>query len=150
MRVSDWSSDVCSSDLPFPWHRHNQAPLYGLRELSNKSRRRPHPAGAPTPGSIIRPIMAKTPSSDQNQFANKAQAWSARFSEPVSELVKRYTASVDFDQRLARHDIQGSLAHAEMLAAQGIIPAQDLADIQRGMAQILAEDRKSTRLNSSH
>ncbi|HYG41813.1 MAG TPA: argininosuccinate lyase, partial [Bordetella sp.] len=83
--------------------------------------------------------MAKTPSSDQNQFANKAQAWSARFSEPVSELVKRYTASVDFDQRLARHDIQGSLAHAEMLAAQGIIPAQDLADIQRGMAQILSE-----------
>src|SRR3546814_5215793 len=77
---------------PFPLHRHNQAPLYGLRELSNKSRRRPHPAGAPTPGSIIRPIMAKTPSSDQNQFANKAPAWSARFTEPVSELVKRYTA----------------------------------------------------------
>ena len=76
---------------------------------------------------------------DQNQFANKAQAWSARFSEPVSELVKRYTASVDFDKRLARHDIQGSLAHADMLAAQGIISAQDLSDIQRGMAQIRAE-----------
>lgn len=83
--------------------------------------------------------MANTPSSDQNQFANKAQAWSARFSEPVSELVKRYTASVDFDKRLARHDIQGSLAHADMLAAQGIIGAQDLADIQRGMTQILSE-----------
>ncbi|CAB3736691.1 MULTISPECIES: argininosuccinate lyase [Achromobacter] len=83
--------------------------------------------------------MAKTPSPDQNQFANKAQAWSARFSEPVSELVKRYTASVDFDKRLARHDIQGSLAHADMLAAQGIIGAQDLADIQRGMTQILSE-----------
>src|SRR5690606_11944339 len=86
-----------------------------------------------------RAIMAKTPQPDQNQFANKAQAWSARFSEPVSELVKRYTASVDFDKRLARYDIQGSLAHADMLAAQGIIPAQDLADIQRGMAQILDE-----------
>jgi argininosuccinate lyase len=83
--------------------------------------------------------MANTPSSDQNQFANKAQAWSARFSEPVSELVKRYTASVDFDKRLARHDIKGSLAHADMLAAQGIIGAQDLADIQRGMTQILSE-----------
>jgi len=83
--------------------------------------------------------MAKTPSPDQNQFANKAQAWSARFSEPVSELVKRYTASVDFDKRLARFDIQGSLAHADMLAAQGIIGAQDLADIQRGMTQILSE-----------
>ena len=83
--------------------------------------------------------MANNPSPDQNQFANKAQAWSARFSEPVSELVKRYTASVDFDKRLARHDIQGSLAHADMLAAQGIIGAQDLADIQRGMTQILSE-----------
>jgi len=49
----------------------------------------------------------KTPSAPQNQFANKAQAWSARFSEPVSELVKRYTASVNFDQRLAAVDIQG-------------------------------------------
>lgn len=82
--------------------------------------------------------MANTPS-QQDQFANKAQAWSARFSEPVSDLVKRYTASVDFDKRLARHDIRGSLAHADMLAAQGIISAQDLADIQRGMQQILSE-----------
>ena len=46
---------------------------------------------------------------------------------------------MDFDKRLARHDIQGSLAHADMLAAQGIISAQDLSDIQRGMAQIRAE-----------
>jgi argininosuccinate lyase len=42
----------------------------------------------------------------------------------MSELVKRYTASVDFDKRLWRADIDGSLAHAEMLAAQGIIGAQ--------------------------
>ncbi len=69
-------------------------------------------------------------------LANKAQAWSALFSEPMSELVKRYTASVDFDRRLWRADIAGSLAHAEMLAAQGVIGAQDLADIRRGMAQI--------------
>ena len=77
--------------------------------------------------------------SPQNQFDNKAQAWSARFSEPVSDLVKRYTASVDFDKRLARFDIQGSLAHADMLAHVGVISAQDLADIQKGMQQILAE-----------
>ncbi|MEN9890554.1 MAG: argininosuccinate lyase, partial [Pseudomonadota bacterium] len=74
-----------------------------------------------------------------NQLDKKSQAWSALFSEPMSELVKRYTASVDFDKRLWRADIQGSLAHAGMLAAQGIIGAQDLADIQRGMAQITAE-----------
>jgi argininosuccinate lyase len=69
-------------------------------------------------------------------LANKLQAWSALFTEPMSELVQRYTASVSFDQRLWRADISGSLAHAEMLAAQAIISAQDLADIQRGLAQI--------------
>ena len=74
-----------------------------------------------------------------NPLANKSQAWSAMFTEPMSELVQRYTASVGFDQRLWRADIQGSLAHAQMLAAQGVISAQDLADIQRGMAQIEAE-----------
>ncbi|MBT9503365.1 MAG: argininosuccinate lyase [Burkholderiaceae bacterium] len=71
-----------------------------------------------------------------NQLDKKSQAWSALFSEPMSELVKRYTASVFFDQRLWRADISGSLAHAEMLAAQGILSADDLASIERGMAQI--------------
>jgi argininosuccinate lyase len=72
-------------------------------------------------------------------LANKSQAWSALFSEPMSELVQRYTASVPFDKRLAQADIAGSLAHAGMLAAQGVISAQDLADIERGMAQIRAD-----------
>ena len=71
-----------------------------------------------------------------NQLDKKSQAWSALFSEPMSDLVKRYTASVFFDQRLWRADIAGSLAHAEMLAAQGIISAQDHASIVDGMAQI--------------
>ncbi|MGE4053095.1 MAG: argininosuccinate lyase [Piscinibacter sp.] len=74
-----------------------------------------------------------------NQLDKKSQAWSALFSEPMSELVQRYTASVGFDRRLWKADIAGSLAHAEMLAAQGIIAAQDLAEIQRGMAQITSE-----------
>ncbi|MFP5390483.1 MAG: argininosuccinate lyase [Gammaproteobacteria bacterium] len=74
-----------------------------------------------------------------SQFDKKGEAWSARFSEPVSDLVKRYTASVFFDKRLALFDIQGSLAHAEMLAAQGIISAQDRSEIERGMAQIRSE-----------
>jgi argininosuccinate lyase len=64
------------------------------------------------------------------------QTWSGRFNEPVAELVKRYTASVDFDKRLALFDIQGSLAHAQMLASCKIIGAQDLKDIQRGLGQI--------------
>jgi len=65
--------------------------------------------------------------------------WAGRFTEPMSELVKRYTASVNFDQRMWRQDIRGSLAHAKMLARQGIIAAADLADIERGMAQVVAE-----------
>ena len=67
------------------------------------------------------------------------KTWSGRFNEPVSELVKQYTASINFDQRLARHDIQGSLAHAQMLHEAGVLSAQDLADIRRGMVEIQAE-----------
>jgi argininosuccinate lyase len=74
-----------------------------------------------------------------SQLDKKSEAWSALFSEPMSELVKRYTASVTFDQRLWKADIEGSLAHADMLAAQKIIAAADLAAIQQGMAQIAAE-----------
>ncbi len=74
-----------------------------------------------------------------NQLDKKSQAWSALFSEPMSELVKRYTASVFFDKRLWQADITGSLAHAEMLSHQGIIGQDDHAAIQKGMAQIWAE-----------
>ncbi|MBV6411819.1 MAG: Argininosuccinate lyase [Rhodocyclaceae bacterium] len=70
---------------------------------------------------------------------SSGKAWSGRFSEPVAELVKRYTASVSFDRRLALHDIRGSLAHARMLAKQGIIGQDDLAAIERGMAAVRHE-----------
>ena len=88
------------------------------------------------------PNTTRTP--NQDQFANKAKAWSARFSEPVSDLVKRYTASVDFDKRLAPFDIQGSLAHAEMLAAVGVISEEDRIAIESGMARILKEIEADT------
>ena len=67
------------------------------------------------------------------------KAFSGRLAEPVTELVKRFTASVTFDKRLAEVDIQGSLAHAKMLAHVGVISAADLAAITRGMALITAE-----------
>ena len=73
------------------------------------------------------------------QFSNKDKAWSGRFSEPVAELVKRYTASVDFDQRLAQVDITGSLAHADMLAHVGILSQSDLDSIREGFATIQSE-----------
>ena len=70
--------------------------------------------------------------------------WAGRFSEPMSDLVKRYTASVDFDKRMWRQDIRGSLAHAKMLATQGIISMEDRAEIERGMAQIVGEIEAGT------
>ncbi|MBI5901119.1 MAG: argininosuccinate lyase [Rhodocyclales bacterium] len=73
-------------------------------------------------------------------------AWSGRFSEPVSDLVKRYTASVFFDQRMWRQDIRGSLAHARMLARQNIISGADLAAIEHGMAAI-SEEIEAGRFN---
>jgi argininosuccinate lyase len=69
-------------------------------------------------------------------MTRKRPPWSARFSEPVDERVKRFTASVCFDRRLAKYDIQASRAHARMLAAQGILTRRDLAAIQRGLARI--------------
>jgi argininosuccinate lyase len=69
----------------------------------------------------------------------KRPTWSARFSEPVDERVKRFTASVGFDRRLAKYDIQGSRAHARMLAARGILSRRDLAAIQRGLGRIERE-----------
>lgn len=73
------------------------------------------------------------------QFSKKNEGWSGRFNEPVSELVQRYTGSVFFDNRLAPFDIQGSKAHAEMLAHVGLISVQDLKDIERGLTQIQSE-----------
>jgi len=75
----------------------------------------------------------------QNQLDKKSEAWSALFSEPMSDLVMRYTSSVFFDKRLWQQDIRGSLAHAEMLCHQGILSVDDHAAIQRGMAAISQE-----------
>jgi len=72
----------------------------------------------------------------QEKPKGAAAPWSGRFNEPVTELVKRYTASVGFDRRLAEFDIECSLAHARMLHATAILSAEDLAAIEQGLAQI--------------
>ena len=69
----------------------------------------------------------------------KKANWSGRFNEPVTELVKRFTASIGFDQKLGLYDIEGSVAHAEMLAAQKIITQKDLKAIQSGLQSIQKE-----------
>jgi argininosuccinate lyase len=73
--------------------------------------------------------------------ASTPKAWSGRFAEPLDALTQRFNASVDFDRRLAEHDIRGSLAHARMLARCELISPKDLLDIERGMEQILEEVR---------
>jgi argininosuccinate lyase len=83
-------------------------------------------------------------SNDKGPPASRNKPWSGRFSEPVTDLVKRFTASVGFDQRLAEFDIDGSLAHARMLHAVGILSKADLATIEKGMAQIRSEVRAGT------
>jgi len=69
----------------------------------------------------------------------KRSTASGRFAEPPSERIARYTASLDFDRRLAAHDVRGSLAHARMLRAAGILSAPDLEAIERGLSTISAE-----------
>jgi argininosuccinate lyase len=83
--------------------------------------------------------MEKSNNEGDKQIEKNPKTWSGRFEEPVSALVQRYTASVGFDRRLASHDIEGSLAHARMLAATGIIEAEDLVGIESGLGQIRDE-----------
>ncbi|MBW9260104.1 MAG: argininosuccinate lyase [Candidatus Thiodiazotropha sp. (ex. Lucinisca nassula)] len=65
-----------------------------------------------------------------------AKPWSGRFNEPTDAFVEAFTASVDFDRRLYHYDIQGSIAHARMLAQQGILSDQERDDIIQGLEQI--------------
>jgi argininosuccinate lyase len=74
-----------------------------------------------------------------HQFDQKSNAWSALFDEPMSDLVKCYTSSVQFDRRLWQADIQASQAHAFMLANQNIISQADYLAIAQGLDQIARE-----------
>ncbi len=69
---------------------------------------------------------------------SKDKLWGGRFSQPTDKFVEEFTASIDFDKRLYRQDIRGSIAHARMLGRQGIIPRQDVDDIVAGLEDILS------------
>ena len=68
--------------------------------------------------------------------AADSRLWAGRFTEATNEFVAEYTASVSFDQRLYRHDIMGSIAHARMLAKVGVLTDKECADIERGLNDI--------------
>ena len=70
---------------------------------------------------------------------NSQELWGGRFSEPTDAFVQRFTASEAFDRRLAVYDIAGSRAHADMLAATGVLTTDENAAIQQGLQDVLAE-----------
>jgi argininosuccinate lyase len=65
--------------------------------------------------------------------------WSGRFTQDASTLLEKFNASIMFDQKLYREDIEGSIAHAQMLAHQGILTHEECSSIEAGMAQVLSE-----------
>ena len=76
--------------------------------------------------------------SDQSQ-PTSIKPWGGRFAEPTDAFVERFTASVGFDQRLYHHDINGSLAHAQMLAAVGVLTNAEFEAIRSGLEEIRAD-----------
>ena len=73
---------------------------------------------------------------DQDQAI---KPWGGRFSEPTDAFVERFTASIQFDQRMYHHDINGSLAHAQMLAEVGVLTRDEYQHIQTGLEEIRTE-----------
>jgi argininosuccinate lyase len=72
-------------------------------------------------------------------MSSEQKPWAGRFTEATDAFVEAFTASVGFDQRLARHDIEGSIAHATMLARIGVLPDQDCKAIVTGLENIASE-----------
>jgi argininosuccinate lyase len=68
-----------------------------------------------------------------------SKLWGGRFSQPTDKFVEEFTASIDFDKRMYRYDIQGSIAHCRMLARQGIIAEAEAGQIVAGLESILAD-----------
>ena len=63
--------------------------------------------------------------------------WGGRFTKETNELVNNFNASISFDQKFFKQDIQGSIAHAKMLGETGIISAKESSAIQEGLQGIL-------------
>ncbi|MCO4758491.1 MAG: argininosuccinate lyase, partial [Oceanospirillaceae bacterium] len=70
---------------------------------------------------------------------NTNQQWGGRFNEPTDAFVARFTASVEFDQRMYLQDIRGSIAHAKMLTKAGVLTEVERDDIIRGLGEIRIE-----------
>lgn len=146
----------CQRRVGFPEPRSHEVGLdEGQRAASGGDAKRWQlgllPAVAAAAAIIARRLVFRESESDGSIMANdgdtgnpdrddaKPSMWGGRFSEPTNEFVARFTASVDVDRRLYRHDIQGSIAHANALAAAGVLTDADRDDIVGGLRAIRAE-----------
>ncbi|MCL4166312.1 UNVERIFIED_CONTAM: hypothetical protein GTU68_003573, partial [Idotea baltica] len=82
--------------------------------------------------------MTDETSNEQNKL------WGGRFQEPTDAFVERFTASESFDRRFYTQDIRGSLAHAAMLAKQGVLSSEELTAIEKGLGEIAEEIQEGT------
>jgi len=81
----------------------------------------------------------------------KKKLWGGRFTQDTSRIVEAFTASIPFDQRLYKHDILGSIAHAKMLARCGVIPSAESKEIVAGLKEIRGEiERGEFRFSLAH
>src|SRR5690606_12811216 len=99
-----------------------------------------NPPGDNAGGRGLRTLTGLTrpfPCMSNSQATN--QSWGGRFNEPTDAFVERFTASVSFDKRLCFHDIQGSIAHATMLAKVGVLTDEERDQIIQGLTEIRGE-----------
>src|SRR5690606_18329296 len=85
---------------------------------------------------IIAPHFSRQTKSAMSNSDSTIKPWGGRFSEPTDAFVERFTASVNFDKRLYHHDINGSLAHAQMLTKAGVLTKTEFGAIQQGLEEI--------------
>ncbi|RTL72914.1 MAG: argininosuccinate lyase [Hyphomicrobiales bacterium] len=93
----------------------------------------------PPQSALARPRPAQPRTQGRSVTDTSNKMWGGRFTMSPAEIMQEINASVGFDKAMAPQDIAGSKAHAAMLAAQGIISAEDAAAIAKGLDQVLAE-----------
>ena len=111
--------------------------------MTSPARRSPAPyAGSRSWGSDFgEPGIAILSEHRSWSASSVAKLWAGRFTEPTDAAVEAFTASVDFDRRLYRQDVAGSVAHATMLAEVGVIEPGERDAIVAGLRAIEAEHR---------
>ena len=84
-------------------------------------------------------ISFDLPKTPPRPLGQASRLWGGRFEKSTDEMINEFQASINFDKRMYREDIQGSMAHAKMLAAQGIITDDDAKKICAGLEEILKQ-----------